>query len=137
MRFAKRAREGKLSMFVGGKRDTYERCLPILKTIASLGKISYCGASGAGQIVKGVEQLAMGLGNAAFLEALSFGVRQGMEPAALWEALDQSNAVRATFETATRRLLNEGGDAVSINYTELPYYTGSDQDLPLTAALVD
>ena len=134
---AKRAREGNLSMFVGGKREVYERCLPILKAIASLGKITFCGPAGSGQIVKGVEQLAMGLANAAFLEALAFGANQGIETSALWDALSQSNAARATFETVSHRLLNEGGDAVSVNFTELPYYTKSEQPLPMARALID
>jgi 3-hydroxyisobutyrate dehydrogenase-like beta-hydroxyacid dehydrogenase len=134
---AKRAREGNLSMFVGGQRDDYERCLPILKTIASLGKITYCGLAGSGQVVKGVEQLATGLGNAAYLEALAFGANQGIEPAALCEALEQSNASRASFESVVRHLLNEGGDSVSVNFTELPYYTKSEEPLPMARALID
>ena len=33
-----------------------------LKALSPLGNIAYCGTAGAGQVVKGVEQLALGLG---------------------------------------------------------------------------
>ena len=58
------AQRAKLFMFAGGKKETVERCRPILETVGGSEDLTYCGPAGAGQAVKGVNQLMMGLGNA-------------------------------------------------------------------------
>jgi len=52
-------------MLVGGDPDVVARCGPIFEVLGDPERVVYCGPSGAGQVVKGVNQLAMGLGAAA------------------------------------------------------------------------
>lgn len=138
---ASAARDGRLSVFVGGRKETFKRCQPLLKTLAALGSITYCGPAGAGQVMKGVEQLALGLSAAAYLEALAYGASFGMPPAELWAALEKTPLVQAGFTQTTQTLLREGGEAISVHYGELPYMLAAGahngQRLPLAQALVD
>ena len=53
--------EGTLSIMVGGKAETLERCRPVLAAMG--GKIVHCGPSGAGQTVKLCNQVAVVLTN--------------------------------------------------------------------------
>ncbi|HEY3319062.1 MAG TPA: NAD(P)-dependent oxidoreductase [Planctomycetota bacterium] len=132
-----RAQKGQLSIFVGGQQRIATRCEPIFKPLAT--KIAYCGPAGNGQILKAVEQIAVGLSQAAFLEALSYGASFGLEAGALWEALDQSSAARSTLEHLTADVVRQGGEQISVNFGELKYLLHSAQQngqtLPLCQAL--
>jgi len=137
---ASAARAGRLCIFAGGKKETFKRCLPLLKVLAPLGNIAYCGPAGSGQVVKGVEQLALGLSAAGFLEALAYGASFGIAQAELWEALRRTPLARACFEQTTQTVLNEGGEAVSVHYGELPHILEAakahGQPLPVAQALL-
>ncbi|MCY3022890.1 MAG: NAD(P)-binding domain-containing protein [Planctomycetota bacterium] len=134
------ARRGSLNLFVGGKKETFKACAPVLKALAGLGSITYCGPAGCGQIVKGVEQLVLGLSAAACLEALAYGGSFGLTPEALWEALERTPAARAGSEHFVKKMLSEGGEAVPVHYGELPRLLAAaaqkGQPLPLAQALV-
>jgi 2-hydroxy-3-oxopropionate reductase len=138
---ASAAREGRLSVFTGGQKETFRRCLPLLKALSPLGNIAYCGPAGSGQVVKGVEQLALGLSAAGFLEALAYGASFGIAPAELWEALRRTPLARADFEQTTRTVLSEGGEAVSVHYGELHHIldaaSRNNQRLPVARALLE
>lgn len=134
-----KARDGGLSIYVGGRKELYTRCASLFKVLSSAGKTIYCGSIGSGQIVKGVEQLATALGNAAYLEAIAYGMAFGATPEVLLDALEKSNVFRTTLETVIKKIMNEGGESVSLNYTELPNYAAADAglaSLPLTRALM-
>lgn len=71
------AASGKLSIMVGGREDDFERALPVLQTIGSA--ITHVGPSGAGQMVKMVNQILV-VGNAlAISEALVFAQAGGLD----------------------------------------------------------
>lgn len=135
------ARDGRLSIFVGGEKESFKRSLPLFKTLAALGHIVYCGPAGSGQVVKGVEQLAMGLSAAAFLEALAYGNSFGFSPASLQEALQRTPVTEVGFEQSVQSVLREGGEAVSVHYRELPYVLAAGerngQRLPLLRAVME
>jgi 2-hydroxy-3-oxopropionate reductase len=134
-----KAKEGGLSIFVGGKKELFTRCLPLFKVLSVSGKATYCGPAGAGQIVKAVDQLATSLANAAFLEAIGYGMAFGATPAGLLEAMEKSNASRVNFESIAKKLVNEGGENISLSFSDLPNYTAAESgaaSLPLTNALI-
>src|SRR5690606_14194441 len=60
------AASGRLRIFVGGSREAMERVAAHLDAMGD--NVTYCGPSGAGQIVKIVNQLGMGLSAAVLLE---------------------------------------------------------------------
>ncbi|MDP7578739.1 MAG: NAD(P)-binding domain-containing protein [SAR202 cluster bacterium] len=78
------AAAGTLSVMVGGEREIFDRCLPVLKAIGT--SITYCGEIGLGQATKLSNQI-LGLGNmAAACEAIVFATKAGVDPEALINA---------------------------------------------------
>jgi len=77
--------EGTLSIMVGGKAETLERCRPVLAAMG--GKIVHCGPAGAGQTVKLCNQIAVALTNLGMCEALVFAARSGIDPRVMIEAV--------------------------------------------------
>ncbi len=133
------AERGQLKMFVGGAQSTYDQVRPLLETIGGGHDLHFCGPSGAGQMVKGVNQLLMGLLAAGCLEALSFGVRGGVPSEVLLAALDGPEAWRGHFARIAKQVIEEGGENAGVKFRELPYFLREAQEqnipLPLTEEL--
>jgi 3-hydroxyisobutyrate dehydrogenase-like beta-hydroxyacid dehydrogenase len=97
--------QGTLVIFVGGERETYERCKPILDV---LGKQNiYLGSSGKGTTMKLVVNLLLGLSRQALAEALVLGEKAGLEREQLIDVLKQTAVVsprqQADLEHARQR----------------------------------
>ncbi len=75
------AREGALSLMVGGDQAVLDRALPVLKLFAR--EITRTGDVGSGQAAKLAHQLVFATNVMALLEGLALGVAGGVEPAAL------------------------------------------------------
>ena len=134
------AERGVLRTFVGGDPEAVARVRPILETIGGAEGLTACGPSGAGQIVKGVNQLAMGLGAAAYLEAVAFGVRAGVDPAIIDQAVGgDGEHWRAIVRQTAQAVADGRGARIGVKFRELPYYLHAARelgfDLPLTDAL--
>lgn len=84
------ARAGALSVTVGGERDIVERARPFLACFAT--DIAHCGAAGAGQIVKILNNMVLMQTVAALAEALSAARRLGVDGETLFEALGKGSA---------------------------------------------
>lgn len=130
------AQQARLYMFAGGKEETVERCLPILHTIGGKDRLTYCGPAGSGQIVKGVNQLMMGLVDAAILEAISFGVNSGIDINTIKQAIGYEGRYRVDFHRTAQRIADGEGNHVGVKFRELPYFLEAAQaagfDLPIT-----
>jgi 2-hydroxy-3-oxopropionate reductase len=128
-----------LYMFAGGEEEVFGRCLPILEAIGGPELITYCGGSGNGQVVKGVNQLMVALGAAAYLEALSFGVNAGVDVDVVRHALGKTGRWRGDFNFIATEVLEGRGQQVGVRFRELPYYlreaADGDFSLPLTDVL--
>jgi 3-hydroxyisobutyrate dehydrogenase len=71
------ARQGTLSIMVGGDADAFSRVSPLL---SHMGKtITHCGPSGAGQLTKLVNQILVSVTNLAVCEAMSFAKSNGLD----------------------------------------------------------
>lgn len=82
------AEAGTLTVMAGGEPAMFERALPVFQ---SFGKnIRLCGPVGAGQAVKLVNQLLVGIHTAASAEAAVFGASLGADPQVLLEVLGTS-----------------------------------------------
>jgi 3-hydroxyisobutyrate dehydrogenase len=89
------AAAGTLTFIVGGDTDTLERAKPIL---SAMGKnIFHVGASGAGQVAKLCNNMALGVIMAVTGEALALGVAHGLDP----KVLSQMMAVSTGRSWAT------------------------------------
>ena len=132
---------GTLRIFVGGDAAVVEKCRPILEILGEPKYVVYCGPSGAGQIVKGVNQLAMGLGAAAYMEAMAFGVCAGVDPKAIREVVGMGDGWRGEFDRIAKRIIDGGGKTLVVKYPELPYFLAAAEasgfEIPLTEALYE
>ena len=82
------AAAGTLTVMVGGDAAVLERARPVLEAFA--GTIRLCGPHGAGQVVKLVNQLLVGVHTAAIAEAAVFGARLGADPTVVLDLLGKS-----------------------------------------------
>jgi 3-hydroxyisobutyrate dehydrogenase-like beta-hydroxyacid dehydrogenase len=82
------AADGTLTVMVGGDEEIFQRMLPVFQ---ALGKnIKLCGPVGAGQAVKLVNQLLVGINTAAVAEAVVFGAKLGADPKVVLELIGTS-----------------------------------------------
>ncbi len=70
------ARDGTLSIMVGGDEDAFQECLPILRAMGRT--IIYVGDHGMGQMVKLCNQILVGINMLGVAEALMFASRAGV-----------------------------------------------------------
>lgn len=131
--------KGELRVFVGGEVSAVERVRPILDVIGDPERVVYCGPSGSGQVAKGVNQLAMGLVSAAYLEAVSYGVNEGIDAEALIQSVGGDEGFRSEFARHALRAASGEAEGVHVKYPELPYFLEEAREqgfaIPLAEAL--
>jgi len=71
------ANNGTLSIMVGGKKEVYDKCLPILQAMGKT--ITYIGGNGDGQVCKAVNQILVGTTMLGVAEALVFAAKAGVD----------------------------------------------------------
>ena len=86
-----RAVTGELSMMAGGELDEIERVMPVLQAMGT--SVHHCGAAGAGQAMKALNNLVSAGGFLIGVEALLIGKRFGLEPARMVEVLNASTGM--------------------------------------------
>jgi 3-hydroxyisobutyrate dehydrogenase len=74
-----------LAVMVGGDRVVYERVKPVLDAIGD--KVFYAGAIGAGSVCKLAHNMVGHSVRQAIAEALTLGVKAGVEAEAVWECI--------------------------------------------------
>ena len=130
-----------LHVFVGGDTDAFERARPLLQVLAHPDHLTHAGPSGAGQILKGVNQLSMGVVQAAWLEAISFATRQGIDAATVKQAVGGDQAWRAELARVAQQVADGKGEGHDAKFAELPYFLDAarqaDIPMPLTQALFE
>lgn len=98
------AANGRLAMWVGGERGVYDRSADVLNAMSDDAR--YIGPIGAGTIVKLTHNMASLAISAVVVEALTMGVKAGVEPLTLWEAIRNGAAGRQrSFDHVSRRFL--------------------------------
>jgi len=98
------AKSGKLAIWVGGERATYERYESVLRAIGD--QPLYIGAIGAGTVAKLAHNCASFAIHAAMAEIFTLGVKAGVEPLALFRALRQGATGRKrTFDRLAEHFL--------------------------------
>lgn len=93
------ARNGTLSIMVGGEVAAFERVEPILRCLGAT--ITHCGPSGSGQVTKLVNQILVSVTNMAVCEGLTFARKHGLK-------LEKTVAALAAGAGASWQLNNLG-----------------------------
>jgi len=98
------AASGKLAIWVGGEEDVFNRYKPVLDAIGDQAR--YVGPIGAASVAKLVHNCVGYMMNRAMSEAFTMGVKAGVEPLALWEAVRQGALGRMrTFDSLAAHFL--------------------------------
>jgi len=98
------AASGKLAIWVGGSKAEYDRCKPVLDAMADQAR--YVGEIGAGTIAKLVHNMAATAINAVMGEVMTLGVKAGLDPLPLYEAIRTGAAGRMRgFDNIGRRFM--------------------------------
>jgi 2-hydroxy-3-oxopropionate reductase len=130
------AREGRLSIMVGGEAGVLERMLPVFNV---LGKATHCGASGAGQTVKACNQIQVALNFIGMAEALVLGVKAGVDPAIIVQVLSGGYAQTRVMDVRGPRAIQRDfapGFKSKFHYKDLNIIqeTAKAYNVPLPAA---
>jgi 3-hydroxyisobutyrate dehydrogenase len=81
------AKSGKLAMWVGGDPEVFQRYKAVLDAIGD--QVIHVGPIGSGSVAKLVHNCAGYMIQCALAEAFTLGVKAGVEPLALWQAVRQ------------------------------------------------
>ena len=86
---AAKAASGELTMMTAGRPEVYAKCQPVLDAMAA--RVYKLGErAGAGSKVKTIHQLLAGVHIAAAAEAMALGLREGVDPQALYDVITNS-----------------------------------------------
>jgi len=98
------AQSGKLAIWVGGDRATYERFESVLRAMGD--QPLYIGAIGAGTVAKLAHNCGSFAIHAAMAEVFTLGVKAGVDPLSLFRALRQGASGRKrTFDRLAEHFL--------------------------------
>jgi len=101
----KGAIEGTLSIMVGGKAEVFERMQPILGCVGKT--LVYIGDSGAGEVAKAANQLALIVTIQGIAEAVVFARANGVDFKPVWDALTKGFAGSRMLEIVGQRMLDQ------------------------------
>lgn len=103
------AKSGKLALWVGGDREAFDRCRPVLDAIGD--QVLYIGEIGAGSVAKLVHNCAGYAIQTAMAEVFTMGVKAGVPALDLWAAVRQGSLGRQrTFDRLSRQFLQGSFD---------------------------
>jgi 3-hydroxyisobutyrate dehydrogenase-like beta-hydroxyacid dehydrogenase len=84
------ARDGSLSIMVGGPAETFEAIRPLLAHMGN--EINHCGDVGAGQVVKILNNMVLMVTGHALAEALATARKAGVDGGVLFEVMSKGSA---------------------------------------------
>ena len=96
------ARDGTLTIMVGGPAEAVERVMPVLQAMGKA--VTHVGDSGAGQVAKAANQIMVAAQMAAMAELLIFARKAGVDPRKVVEAIKGGAAQCWTLDVKPPRL---------------------------------
>jgi 2-hydroxy-3-oxopropionate reductase len=113
------AKNATLSIMVGGEPEVFEKAKPILQVF---GTPTFCGPSGAGQIVKACNQIQVALNFIGMAEALVLGAKAGVDPSVVVKVLSSGYAQSRVMDVRGPRIIKgdfEPGFRSRFHYKDL------------------
>lgn len=134
------ARTGKLAVMVGGDEEVFQRCKPVLDTIGD--KVSHTGKIGCGCICKLMHNCIVYGMQTVIAECVTLGVKAGVEPKALWQAICSGSVGRGGYlhrtlpETYFRRRFDPPNFALRLAFKDVSLATSlaREFDVPMAMA---
>lgn len=136
-----KAIEGTLSVMVGGKKEVFDLCYPVLKAMA--GSVVLTGDVGAGNVTKLANQIIVALNIAAMSEALVLATKAGVAPDLVYQAIRGGLAGSTVLEAKAPLVMDrkfKPGFRINLHIKDLnnALETGNEigVPLPLTASVL-
>ncbi|MDF2504163.1 NAD(P)-dependent oxidoreductase [Clostridium sp.] len=125
------AEKGTLTIMAGGKREVVNSVTDLLKNIGE--KVYYVGNVGAGDTVKLVNNLLLGANMAAVSEALTLGMKAGLDADILFEVISKSSGTSYALTSKYEKFIKEKnfkpGFMVDLQYKDLQLAIDTAKDL--------
>jgi 3-hydroxyisobutyrate dehydrogenase-like beta-hydroxyacid dehydrogenase len=131
----KGATEGSLKAFVGGDAATLDSCRPVLEAMTS--EIIHVGALGQGLILKLINNMLAKVHSIAAVEAMVLGVKAGLDPEMMLDAIGRSTGNSAAFQYRVPRMIKRDfeGIPLDISYKDMVLETGLGRSLKVPLLL--
>ena len=131
------ARNGTLTIMVGGPADALDKVMPVFRAMGKT--ITHVGDSGAGQVAKAANQIMVAAQMAAMGELLIFARKAGVDPRKVVEAIKAGAAQCWTLDVKPPRLFagnrNPGFKAyMQLKDMKIIMETSREYDIPLPSA---
>ena len=137
-----KAIDGTLSVMVGGKKEVFDKCYPVMK--ATAGSVVHTGDIGAGNITKLANQIIVALNIAAMSEALVLASKAGVEPELVYQAIRGGLAGSTVLDAKAPLVLDrkfDPGFRINLHIKDLANVLETSREvgvpLPLTAAVME
>ena len=98
------AREGKLQLMIGGRKEVFTKVEPLLKTMSAV--LTYVGPAGKAAEVKALVNMVMNINTAALAEGLGLGAALGLD-------LNMLSQVFSVTGANSRVLVTDGEDMIN------------------------
>ena len=127
--------QGALTIMVGGPAAVIDQVMGIFDVLGK--KVYRVGDVGAGDAIKLVNNLLLGVNMAAVAEAMVVGVKAGLDPRILLEIISSSSGNSYALEAKMPKFIMKGnfepGFAIDLQFKdlELATQTGKDLGVPL------
>jgi 2-hydroxy-3-oxopropionate reductase len=138
----KAAREGTLSFMAGGNKEIFDIIKPYCLAMGV--SVVYMGGTGAGQTAKAVNQMIVGAAFAVIAESFSLGVKSGLDPKTLYEAIKGGWAGSKVLDVAAQDMFSgefKPGGTVDIHWKDLgcalSLSRDTDTPVPVTALVYE
>ena len=137
-----KAIDGTLSVMVGGKKDVFERCYPVMKSMAA--SVVRVGDTGAGNVAKLANQIVVALNIAAMSEALVLAAKAGVQPDLVYQAIRGGLAGSTVLDAKAPLVMDRKfspGFRINLHIKDLGNVLETSREigvpLPLTAAVME
>lgn len=137
-----KAIDGTISVMVGGKKEVFDKCYPILKAMA--GSVVHTGDVGAGNITKLANQIIVALNIAAVSEALVLASKAGVEPEMVYQAIRGGLAGSTVLDAKAPMMMDRNfkpGFRINLHIKDLNNVLETAHEigvpLPMTAAVME
>lgn len=132
------ARDGTLTIMVGGEQEAFDRAMPVFQAMGK--SVSLIGGAGAGQVCKAANQIMVAAQMTAMAELLVFSQKAGVDPAKVVGAIKGGAAACWTLNVKPQRIFEgnrEPGFKASMQHKDLGIVMDSAREygvpLPVTA----
>ena len=99
------AKNGTLSILVGGSKEDFEACLPLFRAMGT--NINYEGKAGSGQHTKLANQIMIAGALSGVCEALAYGRAKGLDPQMLLKSTMAGAAASRQLETLGPKIVEK------------------------------